>query len=233
MQAIVRWQESLIFYSTMTQLTQRSATGRLKLHQILLHTLTDTKAHSLSPLPPTSTSFKRPKILKTENIIFGLGHSEWVNSSVYLMAVVQKKLNTLWRRGGVVCFRSTVLTCCISCIPLLAVTLRSSPVFIIRRWHQWHVLLRVQNQNGYSSYLGSSASKMNMEKESPRMVLKRRSSSYIKHYLREHVARCSYDGLVSHFLGWLGRDGMLGRVRSFNFRHEQAHFLIGPPPLWV
>lgn len=187
---------------------------------------------SLSP-PPNFYQLQKAKDFKNrEHHIWTW--SFWVSKFISLFdGSCPKKAKYIVKEGGVVCFRSTVLTCCISCIPLLAVTLRSSPVFIIRRWHQWHVLLRVQNQNGYSSYLGSSASKMNMEKESPRMVLKRRSSSYIKHYLREHVARCSYDGLVSHFLGWLGRDGMLGRVRSFNFRHEQAHFLIGPPPLWV
>lgn len=43
----------------------------------------------------------------------------------------------------------------------------------------------------------------------------------------------SYDGLISHFLGRLGRHGALGGVRSLHVRHEQAHFLIGPPPLRV
>lgn len=43
----------------------------------------------------------------------------------------------------------------------------------------------------------------------------------------------SYDGLVSHFLGRLGRHRTLGGVRPFHVGHEQAHFLIGPPPLRV
>lgn len=43
----------------------------------------------------------------------------------------------------------------------------------------------------------------------------------------------SYDGLISHFLGRLGRHRTLGGVRPFHVGHEQAHFLIGPPPLRV
>lgn len=43
----------------------------------------------------------------------------------------------------------------------------------------------------------------------------------------------SYDGLISHFLGRLGRHWTLGGVRPFHVGHEQAHFLIGPPPLRV
>lgn len=43
----------------------------------------------------------------------------------------------------------------------------------------------------------------------------------------------SYDGLISHFLGRLSRHRTLGGVRAFHVRHEQAHFLIGPPPLRV
>lgn len=43
----------------------------------------------------------------------------------------------------------------------------------------------------------------------------------------------SYDGLISHFLGRLGRHRALGGVRPFHVGHEQAHFLIGPPPLRV
>lgn len=43
----------------------------------------------------------------------------------------------------------------------------------------------------------------------------------------------SYDGLISHFLGRLGRHRTLGGVRPFHIGHEQAHFLIGPPPLRV
>lgn len=43
----------------------------------------------------------------------------------------------------------------------------------------------------------------------------------------------SYDGLISHFLGQLCGHRALGGVRPLHVRHEQAHFLIGPPPLWV
>lgn len=43
----------------------------------------------------------------------------------------------------------------------------------------------------------------------------------------------SYDGLVSHFLGQLCRHRTLGGVRPLHVGHEQAHLLIGPPPLWV
>lgn len=46
-------------------------------------------------------------------------------------------------------------------------------------------------------------------------------------------AQLSYDGLISHFLGRLGRHWTLGGVRTFHVGHEQAHFLIGPPPLRV
>lgn len=46
-------------------------------------------------------------------------------------------------------------------------------------------------------------------------------------------AQHSYDGLISHFLGRLGWHWALGSVRPFHVGHKQAHFLIGPPPLWV
>lgn len=41
----------------------------------------------------------------------------------------------------------------------------------------------------------------------------------------------SYDGLISHFLGQLCGHRALGGVRPLHVGHEQAHFLIGPPPL--
>lgn len=43
----------------------------------------------------------------------------------------------------------------------------------------------------------------------------------------------SYDGLVSHFLGQLGRHRALRGVRPLHVGHEQTHFLIGPSPLRV
>lgn len=46
-------------------------------------------------------------------------------------------------------------------------------------------------------------------------------------------AQHSYDRLISHFLGRLGRHRALGGVRPLHVGHEQAHFLIGPPPLRV
>lgn len=44
---------------------------------------------------------------------------------------------------------------------------------------------------------------------------------------------CSYNSLICHFLGQLGGYRALGGVRPLHIRHEQAHFLIGPPPLRV
>lgn len=55
------------------------------------------------------------------------------------------------------------------------------------------------------------------------------------HYLNIPLCTAlhSYDGLISHFLGRLGRHRSLGGVRAFHVGHEQAYFLIGPPPLRV
>lgn len=47
------------------------------------------------------------------------------------------------------------------------------------------------------------------------------------------AALCSYNSLICHFLGQLGGHRALGGVRPLHIRHEQAHFLIGPPPLRV
>lgn len=58
-------------------------------------------------------------------------------------------------------------------------------------------------------------------------------SAQVSLILNAPNAQLSYDGLISHFLGRLGRHWTLGGVRAFHVGHEQAHFLIGPPPLRV
>ena len=43
----------------------------------------------------------------------------------------------------------------------------------------------------------------------------------------------SDDGLVGGLLGGLGGQRVLGGVATFGVGHQQAHLLIGPPPLRV